>query len=262
MELEAKWESLLADLRSHGRLLIAYSGGVDSAFLLWAAQQAAPGRCLGVLADSPSLPRRELADALDFAGTFRLPVRVIATDEFANPEYRNNPPNRCFFCKQALFSQMEALAGQEGFDALCYGENQDDWGDHRPGRQAAAQFKVLSPLRAAGLCKADIRALCRHHGLPHADKPAQPCLSSRIPHGSEVTPEKVRQIEEAESVLRQHGFRILRVRHHGKKALVQVSPEELPRLQLLREEVAPGLRQAGFESIEIDPAGYQGASLR
>jgi uncharacterized protein len=262
MDLEARWENLLQDLRSRGRLLIAYSGGVDSAFLLWAAHHANPGRCLGVLADSPSLPRRELEDALAFAKNFGLPVRVITTDEFSNPDYSNNPPNRCFFCKQALFSQMEALAAREGFDALCYGENQDDWGDHRPGRQAAQQFQVFSPLKQAGLRKAEIRELCRQNGLPHADKPAQPCLSSRIPHGSEVTPVKVRQIEQAEEVLRDHGFRILRVRHHGTKAVVQVSPEELPRLRSLQDVVLPAIRQAGFETAEVDPLGYQCASLR
>ncbi|NJK93374.1 MAG: ATP-dependent sacrificial sulfur transferase LarE [Blastochloris sp.] len=262
--LAEKEQQLRELLRSLPKALIAYSGGVDSAYLLWVAHQELGSRVLGILADSPSLKRQELADSQLFAQTWQLPLRVIATRELENPAYQANPLNRCFHCKHELFDQMQRIALLEAYPALCYGENADDAGELRPGQKAAQEFRVLAPLREAGLSKADIRALARAAGLSVADKTAQPCLSSRIPHGLEVTPEKLQQIEKAEAVLEQEGFRIFRVRHHGERALVLVSPEETP--QLLKPDtirrIAISIQSCGFQQVDFDPLGYRGASLR
>ena len=258
---EIKLHSLLSGV---GKGLIAYSGGVDSAYLLWFAHTRFPGKFLGVLADSPSLKREELQKALDFTTRHNLPVRVIHTRETDNPDYINNPVNRCYFCKFELFEQMNELALRERFDAICYGENSDDAFDLRPGKQAAAEFRVLAPLSHAGLTKADIRSLARNAGLEVADKAAQPCLASRIPQGSEVTTEKMREVEQAESVLEKAGFKIVRVRHFGKRALLQVGPDEVARLQQIDadQSITRKIRDIGFEQVELDPAGYVGSSLR
>lgn len=255
---------LHAILQGLPNALIAYSGGVDSAFLLWSAHRVLAERALGILADSPSLKRSELAESQAFALEWNLPLRVIQTRELANPDYRANPLNRCFHCKHELFDQMNRIAQAENFGAICYGENADDAHDFRPGQQAAQQFRVLAPLREAGLNKSDIRELAREAGLSVADKAAQPCLSSRIPHGEEVTPEKLQQIEQAESVLEKEGFRIFRVRHFGTRALVLVSPEETPKLLQydVIQRVAAALQHFGFSTVDFDPLGYRGASLR
>jgi uncharacterized protein len=253
-------DRLLASYRS---VLVAYSGGVDSAFLLWRACRVPGLRVEGVLADSPSLKRSELDSALAFARAHGLPVRVLATHETEDSRYQANPANRCFFCKAELFQRMEALARSEGWNALAYGEHADDLGHDRPGRLAAAQFSVVAPLREAGIGKAAIRAWTAEAGLSVADKPAQPCLASRIPTGQPVTPGKLRQIEAAEAVLEAEGFRIVRVRHWGDHALVQVAPEEIPRL--LAEPLAGRVRHQlgvlGFPQVTLDPQGYRGASL-
>jgi pyridinium-3,5-biscarboxylic acid mononucleotide sulfurtransferase len=262
--LDTKLQQLDALLGAHSPLLVAYSGGVDSAVLLWRAVQVLGDAALGAIADSPSLKRSELQEALDFANRHQLPLRVVETEETHDPRYQANPVNRCYFCKHELFSQLDSLARREKFAAVAYGENADDAGDFRPGQNAAREFAVLAPLREAGLTKADIRQLAHQAGLEVADKPAQPCLASRIPTGLEVTPEKLSQVEQAEAVLEQHGFRIVRVRHLGARALVQVSPAETPRLlePARMNEIQKDLRKLGFAEIEFDPAGYQGASLR
>lgn len=256
-------ENLDRLLAGYHSVLVAYSGGVDSAFLLWRACRVPGLRVEGVLADSPSLKRSELESALAFARTHRLPVRVLSTYETEDPRYQANPANRCFFCKAELFQRMEALARAEGWNVLAYGEHADDLAHDRPGRQAAAQFSVVAPLREAGIGKATIRAWAAEAGLSVADKPAQPCLASRIPTGQPVTPSKLRQIEAAEAVLEAEGFRIVRVRHWGDHALVQVAPEETPRL--LDEPMAHKVRQQlcnlGFLQVTFDPQGYRGASL-
>jgi uncharacterized protein len=208
------------------------------------------------------LPRAELADALALARTHGWHVEVLATQELDNPDYAANPLNRCYYCKHELFDHMHAYARSHRFTALAYGENADDAHEFRPGQQAAQEFQILAPLREAGLTKADVRALARAWNLEVADKPAAPCLSSRLPTGHAVTREALAQIEAGEILIREAGFRIVRLRHHGDWARVQVSPEETPRLLSVRDTLTPGLLALGFARIEFDEMGYQGASLR
>ena len=258
--MNAKLSRLRAQLRAHAPLVIAYSGGVDSAYLLAEAHATLGAEVLGVIADSPSLPRQALADALALAEKIGAPVEVVRTEEFANPEYTANPPNRCYFCKAELFTKLDALAAARGFRAIAYGENADDMTQVRPGRQAAAEFSILGPLRDAGLTKTEIRELSRALDLPTADAPAQPCLSSRIPHGTPVTVEALAMIERGEAHVRSLGFRIFRVRHLADgppRARVQIAPEELPRLPQFRAALEAGLLAAGYAAVEIDPAGYR-----
>ena len=254
--------ALLRDqLRAHAPLVIAYSGGVDSAYLLAEAQRTLGGAALGVIADSPSLPRQALADALALAEELGAPVEVIRTDELDDPRYAENPLNRCYFCKAELFLRMDALARERRFAAIAYGENADDPAHLRPGSQAAKEFSVIAPLKAAGLTKADVRALSRELGLPTADAPAQPCLSSRIPHGTPVTREALALVERGEAFVRSLGFRVFRVRYvEGEQpgARVQIAPAEMPRLAGV--DVVAGLRAAGFAAVEIDPDGYRSAT--
>ncbi len=258
--MNAKLSRLRAQLRAHAPLVIAYSGGVDSAYLLAEAHATLGTQVLGVIADSPSLPRQALADALALAEKIGAPVEVVRTEEFANPEYTANPPNRCYFCKAELFTKLDALAAARGFRAIAYGENADDMTQVRPGRLAAAEFSIIGPLRDAGLTKTEIRELSRALDLPTADAPAQPCLSSRIPHGTPVTVEALAMIERGEAHVRSLGFRIFRVRHLAggpPRARVQIAPEEMPRLPQLRAALEAGLLAAGYAAVEIDPAGYR-----
>lgn len=243
-------------------MLVAYSGGVDSAYLLWRSYQEIGNQVLGVLADSPSLARTERAAAIRLAHEHGLPLRILETGEMDNPDYRANPPNRCFFCKAELFSRMEALAEAEGFDTLAYGENADDVAADRPGSLAARTFSVCAPLREAGLGKADVRTLAALAGLQVADKPASPCLASRIPHGQEVTPEKLARVEAAESILRSLGLKIVRVRHDQATARIQVAPGEIPHLRATAETWLKPILALGFNAVEVDPNGYRGAGLR
>lgn len=250
-------------LRLHAPMLVAYSGGVDSACLLAVARQTLGGAATGVIADSPSLPRQALADALRVAEGFGATVEVVATEEFDNAEYLLNPPNRCYFCKSELFLRMDVLARERGFAAIAYGENADDPAHLRPGSQAAREFSVIAPLRMAGLTKADVRVLSRELGLPTADAPAQPCLSSRIPHGTPVTREALALVERGEALVRSLGFRVFRVRYLAgipSGARLQVALGEMILLAERRDEIEGALRDAGFGFVEIDPDGYRGAT--
>jgi len=259
---QEKLAALETILCEHAPLLIAYSGGVDSTCLLAFAHRTLGERMLGVLADSPSLPRQALADALAVARHLGAPVEVIQTGEMENPDYARNPLNRCYFCKADLFANMDTLARDRGFAAIAYGENADDPPQHRPGSQAAREFSVLAPLRAAGLTKAEVRELSRRLGLPTADAPAQPCLSSRIPHGTPVTRQALAMVEAGEAHLRGLGFRVVRVRHivepsGGLRARVQIAPEEMAGISGVRPQIEAGLLAAGYGAVEIDPEGYR-----
>jgi uncharacterized protein len=259
--MNAKLEQLRAQLRAHAPLIVAYSGGVDSACLLAEAHETLGAQALGVIADSPSLPRQALADGLALAAQIGAAVEVIRTDEFANPQYTANPVNRCYFCKAELFTKLDALAAARSFRAIAYGENADDMQHLRPGRQAATEFSIIAPLRDAGLTKAEIRARSRELGLPTADAPAQPCLSSRIPHGTPVTTAALTMVEQGEAWVRSLGFRVFRVRHLGAgsvvRARVQIAPDEMPRLPALEAQLEGGLRAVGYAAVEIDAHGYR-----
>lgn len=257
MDSTPKFAALAEVLKKNTPMVIAYSGGVDSAFLLAAAQRAIPEGYLAVIADSPSLPRAALREALALAEGIGAKVEVLETQEFENSEYVANPVNRCYFCKAELFQRMEQLAATRGFASLAYGENADDARYDRPGRTAAGQFQVLAPLNLAGLSKEEIRAESRKLGLPTADAPAQPCLSSRIPHGTPVTRESLLLVEQGEEIVRSMGFRVFRVRFQAPAgARVQISPDELDGLKGREEDLLARLREVGFQQAEIDSRGY------
>jgi uncharacterized protein len=265
--LADKLEKLKAQLRSYQSCLIAYSGGVDSVFLARVAHDTLGAKALAVIADSPSLPRRELADARQLGERFGFPVRVIRTAEFENPDYLANPANRCYFCKHELFEELLPLARRENFAVICYGENASDVGDFRPGAKAAAEFQVRAPLKEAGLTKAEIRALSAQLGLPTADKPQMACLSSRIPYGETVTPAKLQMIEAGEYVLRDLGFYDVRVRHHeltAHQALarIEVGPGELEKFRAdgISARVAEALKSLGYAHVTLDLQGYRRGS--
>ncbi len=257
---EARLRSILAD---GGRTLLAYSGGVDSGYLAVLAHEVLGGDLTAVLADSASLADWERDEALVFAAEWGVPVRVLATRELENADYRANAPDRCFFCKQELFQQMEALAAAEAFQTLVYGGNRSDLGEERPGADAARRYRVRAPLAEAGLEKADIRRLARERGLSIWDRPARACLASRIPHFSEVTAEKLDQLGQAEKLLRDLGFRDYRVRHHGLLARIELGGEEWGRLAApgLAASVDEGLRALGFGSVSLDLRPFHSGSL-
>lgn len=261
--LQEREAALFGRLREFPSLIVAYSGGVDSAFLGWAARQVLGERVLCVTADSPSYPDRHRQMALDVARTFGLPHEIVGTAELENPEYRANDANRCYHCKHELYTRLTALAAERGFAAVADGSNADDRGDYRPGRRAAREFGVVSPLDDAALTKQDIRELSRRAGLPTWDEPASACLSSRVPYFSEVTPEKLRAIEAAEADLRSFGFRVLRVRHHGDIARIEVGPDELARLvePAMARAVDVAIRRHGFTHVAVDLRGYRLGSL-
>jgi len=258
-----KLEKLRSLLQGYGSCLVAYSGGVDSVFLAYVAREVLQDRALAVIADSPSLPRRELQEALEIAQKFSFPVRVIKTQEFSDPNYTANPVNRCYFCKHELFEELTPLALAEHFAVIAYGENASDSGDFRPGAQAAAKFHICAPLKEVGLTKPEIRELSARFGLPTADKPQMACLSSRVPCGEPVTEKKLLMIEQAEYVLRDLGFHEVRVRHHEVQnqnlARIELAPEEIPAL-LDKDRfslVADKLKQIGYAHITLDLQGYR-----
>lgn len=283
-----KYQKLRELLRAYESCLVAYSGGVDSAFLAIVARDVLGGRSLAAIADSPSLPRRELDEALELANKFQFPVRVIHTREFENPDYLSNPNNRCYFCKHELFTHLAPLARAERFAVVAYGENASDVGDFRPGSQAAAEFQVRAPLKEAGLTKPEIRELSAQLGLPTAEKPQMACLSSRVPYGEPVTEEKLRMIEQAENLLRDLGFYDVRVRHHelpnpGSSLLmgiaappaaavakaptrslarIEVGVSELARFleNGFHEKVSAELKKLGYTHVTLDLAGYRRGS--
>ena len=258
----AKLDQLQSLLRSYGRTLVAYSGGVDSVLLAKVAHDTLGDSALAVIADSPSLPRRELDEALAIAKQFHFPVRVIQTQEMSDENYTSNPSNRCYFCKSELFDELTGIARSEGWQTIVYGENASDAGDYRPGAVAAREFQVRAPLKEVGLSKAEIRELSAQLGLPTADKAQMACLSSRIPYGEPVTEEALAMIEAAENVLRDAGFHEVRVRHHKSIARIEVGVDELPRLldEELRESVAKALKQIGYAYVTLDLQGYRRGS--
>jgi uncharacterized protein len=266
VQADLKEQALLASLERWPALIVAYSGGVDSAYLAWAATRVLGSRALCVTADSPSYPDRHRSLARQIAADFGLEHEIIRTNEMARPEYRANPANRCYYCKHELYTHLTTLARDRGIPAIADGSNADDRGDYRPGRQAAREFGVISPLDDAGLSKADIRELSKRAGLPTWDEPASACLSSRIPYFSEVTDAKLRMIERAEAVLRRLGFRVCRVRHHGDAdpiARLEIGRDEMARALEpdVAETIDRELRALGYRHVAVDLRGYRLGSL-
>jgi len=251
---QARLETILRDL---GGVVVAFSGGVDSAYLLAAARDVLGDRCVAATAVSPSLARDELAAAERIAAALGARHVRVDTQEFEDVRYLRNDVNRCYFCKHALFTELAPLAGELGLQTVVYGANADDRGDYRPGMRAAAEFAVRAPLLEADLGKAEIRALARRRGLEVWDKPAAPCLASRLPYGSPVTVAALGQIEAAERIVRGLGFREVRVRHHGAAASVEVPAPEIARLTALSDRLTEALRALGFTAVRIAPDGLR-----
>jgi pyridinium-3,5-biscarboxylic acid mononucleotide sulfurtransferase len=262
-EAHAREEALRRLVSTFDSAVVAFSGGVDSAYLAWVTHQVLGEKALAVTADSASYPERHRALANQVAGQFALPHLVIQTGELERPEYRANPVNRCYYCKHELYTHLTTLARDRGFAVVFDGNNADDRGDYRPGRKAAKEFGVRSPLDEVGLTKAEIRALSRRAGMSTWDEPASACLSSRIPYHTEVTDEKLRQIERAEVILHELGFRVCRVRHHDKVARIEIGASEMARAlePAVRDAIVRSLKEIGYQFVTLDLQGYRLGSL-
>ena len=262
-DLRSKEKRLFEALAGHGSLLVAYSGGVDSAYLAHAAHRALGASVIAVTAVSPSYPRSHHEMAARVAREVGFSHRFVRTSELDDPNYASNPVDRCYFCKTELFALLEQIRREQGIAAVAYGINTDDTGDHRPGHRAADEHRVQAPLLDAGLGKAEIRALSRAAGLPTADIPASACLASRIPYGMEVTAQKLEQIDRAEDALRALGYRQVRVRHHGDLARIELAPAELVRALDSGEvqRMSKALHETGFRWVSLDLDGYRTGSL-
>jgi pyridinium-3,5-biscarboxylic acid mononucleotide sulfurtransferase len=260
---EEKEEHLLSRLRGIPSLIIALSGGADSAYLAWAANRALGSRALSVTALSPSFPVHDREMVEQFVKKLALRHEYIETHEMENPAYRSNQPDRCYFCKDELFSELDKLTLSRGFAAVAYGVNADDTLDFRPGHRAATEHRVLAPLLDARLAKSEIRVLSRRAGLPTWDRPASACLASRVPYGTEVTPERLALVERSEAALRELGFRQFRVRIHDNLARVEISLEEMPRALApeMAAAIAQRLQSVGFAYVALDLQGYRQGSL-
>jgi uncharacterized protein len=259
----SKQDSLIESLRRMGRVIVAYSGGADSAYLAWAAKQALGDNAVAVTADSASIPESHKRDAEAFAKQFGIRHEYIETSEFDNPDYAKNAPDRCFHCKDELFNVLEKFGAEQGIEHIVYGVNKDDLGDYRPGQRAAKLHEVSAPLVEAGLTKAEIRHLSKEAGLPTWDRPAAACLSSRIPYGTPVTIENVKQVEQGEEEMKALGFRQFRTRYHGEIVRIEVAPEELEKA--LNMEMAGRLtaifKALGYKYVTLDLEGYRQGSL-
>jgi uncharacterized protein len=262
-ELMKKDDRLRRILEECGRLLVAYSGGVDSAFLAWTAHEVLGADMRAIIADSASLARAHLEDALAFARERGIPVEVLKTQELNNSRYVRNDATRCFHCKDELFNVMQEYCEREGFDAMAYGVNTDDQGDFRPGQQAAEQHRALAPLLDAGLGKAEVRELARLAGLRIWNKPASACLSSRIEYGRPVTREALSEVEKGEDALRSLGFRQFRVRHHGEIVRIEIANEELQRAldMKMAAEFTRIFKALGFKFVTLDLEGFRSGSM-
>ena len=262
-QLSEKQDRLFAHLAEMGRVIVAYSGGTDSAYLAWAAHRVLGEGALAVTADSASLPESHKRDCESFVRQFGIAHEYLNTYEFDNPEYVRNDPNRCFHCKDELFTRLAKVGQERGFEHIVYGVNQDDLGDYRPGQNAARQHQVKSPLADARLTKAEIRELSRIGGLPTWDRPASACLSSRVPYGTPVTIETVKTVETGEEEIKALGFRQFRVRFHGEVVRIEIAPEELPKA--LTPEMARAFtaifKGLGFQYVTLDLEGYRQGSL-
>ena len=257
-------EKLIETLRGYGRVAVAFSGGIDSTVVAQAAYEALGDAAIAVTAVSESLAAGELEEAQELARKIGIRHRVIRTEEFADPNYRRNDSNRCYFCKSELYGRLSGMLGELGVEMIVSGANTDDMGDYRPGLRAASEHGVRHPLQECNLSKADVRALALAWGLPTWDKPATPCLSSRVAYGEDPTPERVRMIDQAEQWLRQRGLRVLRVRYHkGDLARIEVSPDDLPRLVELelRGELITAFRALGFKFVTLDLEGFRSGSM-
>ncbi len=262
-DVATKQEALFAILRSMSQVMIAYSGGTDSAYLAWAAGKVLGENALAVTADSASMPESHKRDAEAFVERYQIRHQYIETQEFENPEYVKNDSNRCFHCKDELFTQLKAIGGKLGFANIVYGLNVDDTGDFRPGHRAAKEHGVRAPLLEADLTKAEIRELSKREGLPTWDRPAAACLSSRIPYGTAVTKERIQLVEDGEEALKDLGFRVFRVRYHDELVRIEVGAEELPRALTpeMAERLAKIFKGLGFKYVTLDLEGYRQGSL-
>ena len=263
LELEAKERDLTRLLLGYRSVIVAFSGGVDSAYLAYVANRELGSRALAVTGDSASYPsfQRELAEQL--TSQFGIRHRIVLTEEFEDPNYTSNPPNRCYYCKSELYTRLRDLARKIGFESICDGTNADDVGDYRPGRQAAREMGVRSPLLECGITKADIRDLARRAGLPAWNEPASACLSSRVPYGEVVTIGKLSMVDRAEMALKRLGFRQVRVRHHGDVARIEVAEDDMERAlhSEMAQRMSTALKSLGFKYVALDLEGYRTGSL-